>query len=76
MVLPCDEEFLFLFRVETVGVDVVEALPEFQEESQLNGVLLERVGEDHREARLRLELAFAENGKVGGVLVEGYHRDE
>ena len=76
VVFPRDEEFFFLFRVEAVGVDVVDARADFEQEPRLDCVLLERVGKYNGEPDFRLELAFAEYGKVGRVLVEGEHRDE
>ena len=75
-VFPRNEEFFFLFRVEAVAVDVVESVTKFQKESDLDGVLLECVGNDRGKSRLGLELAFAEYREVGGVLAEYEHRDE
>ena len=75
-VFPRDEEFFFLFRIESGAVDVVDAVADFEQKAHLHDVFLERVGEDGGEADFCLELAVTEDGEVGGVFAQDEHRDE
>ena len=76
LVFPRNEEFFFLFGVEAVAVDVVNAVAEFQQESDLHGVLLESVADDGGKACLDFELAVAKDSEVGRVFAEYKHRNK
>ena len=76
VVFPRHEEFFFLPGVESVSVDVVNAVADFEQESDLDCVLFERVRKDSGKACLCLELTFAKHGKVGRIFAKDYHRNE